>query len=176
MPYRYNLIFLEKDLEIGKDDVKIIADCIGYNRDYMLGILKHLELSSHLFATKIKLDYPRRRKKPDVIVEFDGHFRPFRMLSTSEQVLVILDIVLSHAKDLSAFQPVVLLVDWRTLHHLQKYNMAKVVGFLRSTQTSFQSIIVSPHAYRELDWEGWTMAEFRIEDKGLTVDQSALRS
>lgn len=172
IPYRYNLIFLSKDLENHRDDLKAIADCIGFEKEYIISICRHLTISSKLLVDEIRVDFFGKRNRAELNVKMNGHYVDFKSLSGGEQALAILDIILSFAKELAAFQPVILLIDWKKFHHLDSGNVQKVVNFLRSTQISFQSIIVSPHSYSELDWQGWTIAQFNNLVPYTIVDQS----
>lgn len=174
IPYRYNLIFLSNDLEYHRDDLKAIAHCIGFTREYIISICRHLTISSKLFAEEIRVEFFGKRNRTELQVKIKGCYVDFKSLSGGEQALAILDVILSYAKDLSAFQPVILLIDWKKFHHLDSGNVQKVVSFLRSTQISFQSIVVSPHSYSELDWQGWTIAQFNNEVPDTVVDQSTV--
>ncbi len=180
LPYPIRVLFLRNELEMQKDHIGEIADCLRLSRAFLLTHIRNLELSDSLYAEGIRV-VPGRRK-PYLIDELTvrtasskDFYMPFGSLSSSEQFLTVVDILIALANSLAAFQTVFLLIDWADLFHLDKKNMSRVMEHLRSKSSRFQSLVVSPHPYPHIDWTGWGIANLHNEVPHTLVKQDSLR-
>ncbi|WP_231461687.1 hypothetical protein [Pedobacter sp. Leaf132] len=179
LPYHINVLFLRNELTYSKDDLGDITKCLRLSRSFLKTHLQNLDLKDGLYAKGIQI-VERRRKPYQIDLLYvrtessKDFYMPFRDLSSSEKFLTIVDILVSLANHLAAFQTVLLLVDWNDLFHFDKDNMSKVLELLRSKSSMFQSIVASPHSYLDVDWTGWVIANLQGGVPNITVRQNTL--
>lgn len=150
-PFNLDVIFLHNykkhQLKVG-DDIDCFQRYLYLDREQIKNIISAVDISNGFFVKQIDLKIRRSRpyEKIDLKVKFRDqteHIVPFAQLSQSEQLSIILDLIINHVKMVSQYRNVIMLVDNCEIDLYSEDGKNHYIELLQNNSIHFQSIITA---------------------------------